>query len=100
MKISNEISFSQQQQNELLTAATWVLEQEKLEAQSWEDAWSGMYPDKPTDVEIQIELERLTMKAQRMLSGSADLDKEHSSFDERLRMIALEYCPTLNIWQT
>ena len=98
MKTTSLKPFTQQQLEELREAAAWILEQEKLEAQSWEDAWNGKYPDKPKPNEIQEELEQLILKARRLLSGNADFDEEHFNHEERVRIIALGNCPSLDIW--
>ncbi len=92
-------SFNEEQLNELREEAISIVKQINLERLSWDDAWSGCYPEEPSDEDVNAEFEALKTKAYRILSGTADISEEYSNWTEHRRMIALEFCKTFNIWK-
>jgi len=45
------MTFNIHQQEELLGMAKAIVESRNLESQPWGDAWSGLYPDEPSQDE-------------------------------------------------
>jgi len=43
----------------------------KLESSSWDDAWSGLYPNEPSQDEIEQELKILSTKVSRIIGGGS-----------------------------
>lgn len=91
--------FNDEQLNELGEQALILAEQANLECLSWDDAWRGVHPEKPSDQQVKAEFEALKAKAERILTAGAEMDHEYSNWDEHRRMIALEACQTFNIWK-
>lgn len=87
-----------QQLDELRACAVRMVESDNLEKLSWEDAWSGIYPQEPTEEQIEAELKALMEKAVRILSGNYDFAQEHEYLRDRIRILELESCKTFDIW--
>lgn len=94
-----DFSFNEEQLNELREEAISIITGINLERLSWDDAWSGCYPEEPSDEDVNAEFEALKAKAYRILSGTADISEEYSNWTEHRRMMALEFCETFNIWK-
>jgi hypothetical protein len=89
--------FTLAQQEELRQKALDLITQRKWDTLPWEDAWSGKYPDPPLEAEIEHEFLILCEKAARILDSGLS-ESECGNLQERLRLIALEYCETFNIY--
>ncbi|MCX4192580.1 hypothetical protein [Methylophaga sp. OBS1] len=94
-----DFSFNEEQLNELREEAISIVKGINLERLSWDDAWSGCYPEEPSDEDVNAEFEALKVKAYRILSGNAYISEEYSNWTEHRRMMALEFCETFNIWK-
>ncbi|NOR70371.1 MAG: hypothetical protein GQ532_11885 [Methylomarinum sp.] len=92
-----EKSFTAEQLSELREEALTLVKATKLGEQSWGNAWSGKYPDEPTDDEIQTELKLLKEKVTRLLSADCDMNEEYKNTEEVIRMVAIESCKSINI---
>lgn len=92
-------SFNEEQSRELREEAISIVKEINLDRLSWDDAWSGSYPEEPSDEDVNAEFEALKEKAYRILSGTADISEEYSNWTEHRRMISLESCNTFNIWK-
>ncbi len=98
MTNGQSFKFTQQQLAEIKQQAIIRVRANNLEKLSWDAAWSGCYPEEPTEQQIELEYEALKAKAFRILSGQVDISDEYPNMSEHLRMIALEDCKTFNIW--
>lgn len=87
-----------EQLDELRSCAITLVESDNLEKLSWEDAWSGIYPQEPTEEQVEAELKALMEKAVRILSGNYDFAQEHEHLRDRIRLLHLESCTTFDIW--
>lgn len=87
-----------EQIEELRECAIAIVEADNLEKLSWDEAWAGIYPQKPTEQQVREELNELLTKTTRILSGNYDFEHEHASLRERIRLIHLEACQTFDIW--
>jgi len=77
--------------------AEFIVEQRNWDLLPWVDAWSGAYPLKPTDEEIEIEFHQLSQKAVRIMSGGS-LACEYDDIDDHARMILLESAKTFQLY--
>ena len=91
--------FNTHQQEELLDMAKSIVESRKLELQSWDDAWSGLYPHEPSQDEIEQELKILSTKAARIIAGGS-IEHEYDNQDEHIRMIYLESAKSFSLYGT
>jgi hypothetical protein len=71
----------------------------KLESPSWDDAWSGLYPNEPSQDEIEQELKILSTKVSRIIGGGS-IELEYENQEVRLRMIHLENANTFQLYST
>ncbi|MTI63317.1 hypothetical protein [Methylophaga sp.] len=96
--MSKTYELNAEQLEELRRCATIMVEADNLEQLSWDDAWAGIYPQEPTDEQIEAELSALKTKAERILGGSYDFEREHDTFRDIIRLKHLEDCKTIDIW--
>lgn len=89
--------LTQAQKEELRRFAEFIVEQRNWDLLPWADAWSGAYPLKPTDEEIEIEFHQLSQKAVRIMSGGS-LACEYEDIDDHARMILLESARTFQLY--
>lgn len=94
-----EFEFTEHHLSEIKQQAIIRVGANNLEKLSWDAAWSGCYPEEPTEQQIELEYETLKAKAGRILSGQVDISEEYPNIAEHLRMLALEDCKTFDIWQ-
>lgn len=92
------VELSEKQLYEIRRLAVSQVQADNWDNLPWDSAWSGEYPDKPSEAQIESEFESLKAKALRILSGNLDLEQEYSGLKEHRRMIALESCVTFDIW--
>jgi hypothetical protein len=90
--------FNDAQKAEIREMAQTILSQEKWDSLPWDEAWSGAYPVRAYDHEIEFEAKRLEEKALRIISGGS-LEHEYSTQKEHIRMICLEHAESFSIYE-
>lgn len=90
------INFTNEQKAELKSAATWLVRSRKWRELSWDAAWSGVYPETPSELEIDEEYEILVAKALRIIEYGLSAS-ETKNLEEQARTIALEFCEKIKI---
>ena len=95
----NHPMFNDHQINELRSIAVSILQSRLWDELPWSDAWSGAYPLKPCESDIEQELAILQEKALRIMQGGA-LEDEYLNEVEHVRMIYLESAETFSLYRT
>ena len=79
--------FTEDEQIKMREAAYSISALENLEAQSWDDAWSGKYPEEPTKAQLESNYQQLEKMALDIKSGGDGY--ENYDLKEYIRMIWL-----------
>ena len=95
----DHLMFNDVQINELRSIAVSIVQSRLWNELPWSDALSGVYPLKPCNSDIEMELALLQEKVTRILQGGA-LEDEYRNEDEHVRMIYLESALTFSLYRT
>lgn len=80
--------FSEDEKLKMREAAYRISELENLEAQSWDDAWSGKYPEEPSEEQVESiyrQLEKMALDIKSGGDGYVNYD-----LNEYIRMMWLD----------
>lgn len=91
--------FTQAQLDELSQIAEDILIDNAWDALPWDDAWRGIYPEKPQAADIEKEREILKEKVLRIWS-TGSIENENESLREHITMLRLEDAKTFNLQKT
>lgn len=96
--MSNQIVLTSEQLSELREMAKEIMIDRGWDKLPWEAAWEGVYPDPPSELEIEAEFQILKSKLIRIISKRPLID-EYSNFVEHGRMIYLESAKSFNLYR-
>ena len=96
--VQNMTEFTQPQREELAEIARTLVISRQWDELLWDEAWSGKHPGEPTEEEIRGEYDVLVAKAARIIAHGPS-DGDYSTAQEAARMMLLETCRTLNIYE-
>lgn len=82
------------QLKEIKAAATALATQKKWDSLSWDDAWSGVSADNPSEKEIEQIYNIMIQDAELVLQAGV-YKTNFSTEEEHIRMIYLESCSSL-----
>ncbi len=84
----NFVGFSKIKYEALYDLAKKLVSEQKLEELSWDDAWSGVHPERPTEDEVDQCFDAVLHDATRFLTyGWSDSDFASAESDARMTFI-------------